>query len=29
MDVGDPQYRLLQFKLIEAGGTPPHTEDRA
>lgn len=29
MDVGDPEYRLLQFKLIEAGGTLPHTEDRA
>ena len=28
MDVGDPQHRLLQLKLIEAGGTPPHTEDR-
>ena len=26
--VGDPQHRLLQLKLIEAGGTPPHTEDR-
>lgn len=28
VDVGDPQHRLLQLKLIEAGGTPPHTEDR-
>ena len=26
VDVGDPQHRLLQLKLIEAGGTPPHTE---
>jgi predicted negative regulator of RcsB-dependent stress response len=28
IDVADPQHRLLQFKLIEAGGTPPHTEDQ-
>lgn len=28
VDVADPQHRLLQFKLIEAGGTPPHTEDK-
>lgn len=28
VDVADPQHRLLQFKLIEAGGTPPHTEDQ-
>ncbi len=28
VDVGDPQHRLLQLKLIEAGGTPPHTEDK-
>ncbi len=28
VDVADPQYRLLQLKLIEAGGTLPHTEDR-
>lgn len=28
VDVADPQHRLLQLKLIEAGGTPPHTEDR-
>ncbi|MEO6155128.1 MAG: tetratricopeptide repeat protein [Thermomonas sp.] len=27
VDVGDPQHRLLKLKLIEAGGTPPHTED--
>ncbi|MEO6228121.1 MAG: tetratricopeptide repeat protein [Thermomonas sp.] len=27
IDVGDPQHRLLTLKLIEAGGTPPHTED--
>lgn len=27
VDVGDPQHRLLTLKLIEAGGTPPHTED--
>lgn len=27
VDVGSPQHRLLQLKLIEAGGTPPHTED--
>lgn len=27
VDVGDPQHRLLRLKLIEAGGTPPHTED--
>lgn len=25
VDVGDPQHRLLRLKLIEAGGTPPHT----
>lgn len=28
VDVGDPQHRLLTLKLIEAGGTPPHTEDK-
>ena len=28
VDVGDPEHRLLTLKLIEAGGTPPHTEDR-
>ncbi len=28
VDVADPQHRLLQLKLIEAGGTPPHTEDK-
>lgn len=28
VDIGDPQHRLLQLKLIEAGGTPPHTEDK-
>ena len=28
VDVGDPQHRLLTMKLIEAGGTPPHTEDK-
>ena len=28
VDAADPQHRLLQLKLIEAGGTPPHTEDR-
>ena len=27
VDVGDPQHRMLTLKLIEAGGTPPHTED--
>ena len=27
VDVGDPQHRLLRLKLIEAGGTPPHTKD--
>lgn len=27
--VGDAQHRLLEMKLIEAGGTPPHTEDNA
>lgn len=27
VDVGDPQHGVLQFKLIEAGGTPPHTKD--
>jgi predicted negative regulator of RcsB-dependent stress response len=26
VDVADPQHRLLKLKLIEAGGTPPHTE---
>ena len=29
VDVGDPQHRLLTLKLIEAGGTPPHTEDKS
>ena len=28
VDVADPQHRLLTMKLIEAGGTPPHTEDK-
>jgi len=28
VDVADPQHRLLQLKLIEAGGTPPHTKDK-
>jgi predicted negative regulator of RcsB-dependent stress response len=28
VDVADPQHRLLTLKLIEAGGTPPHTEDK-
>ena len=28
VDVGDPQHRLITLKLIEAGGTPPHTEDK-
>ena len=28
VDVGDPQHRLLTLKLIEAGGVPPHTEDK-
>lgn len=27
LDVADPQHRLTTLKLIEAGGTPPHTED--
>ena len=27
VDVGDPQHRMITLKLIEAGGTPPHTED--
>ncbi len=27
VDVGDPQHQLLRLKLIEAGGTPPHSED--
>ena len=27
VDVADPQHRLLQLKLIEAGGKPPHTKD--
>lgn len=29
VDVGDPQHRLLTLKLIEAGGTPPHSEDNS
>ena len=29
VDVGDPAHRLLTLKLIEAGGTPPHTEDKS
>lgn len=28
VDVGDPQHRLITLKLIEAGGTPPHTKDK-
>lgn len=28
VDVADPQHRLLTLKLIEAGGTPPHIEDK-
>ncbi|GHB94557.1 YfgM family protein [Thermomonas carbonis] len=28
VDVADPEHRLLTLKLIEAGGTPPHTEDK-
>ena len=28
VDVADPQHRLLTLKLIEAGGMPPHTEDK-
>ena len=28
VDVADPQHRLLTLKLIEAGGTPPHTEEK-
>jgi len=28
VDVADPQHQLLTLKLIEAGGTPPHTEDK-
>lgn len=28
VDVGAPEHRLLTLKLIEAGGTPPHTEDK-
>lgn len=27
IDVGDPQHRLLTLKLVESGGTPPHSED--
>lgn len=27
VDVGDPQHRMITLKLIEAGGTPPHSED--
>ena len=27
VDVGSPQHHLLSMKLIEAGGTPPHTKD--
>ncbi|WP_297831437.1 tetratricopeptide repeat protein [Thermomonas sp.] len=29
VDVGDPQHRLITLKLIEAGGTPPHSEDNS
>ena len=25
IDVADPQHRLVAMKLVEAGGTPPHT----
>lgn len=28
VDVAAPQHRLLTLKLIEAGGTPPHTKDK-
>ncbi|MFT4179108.1 MAG: tetratricopeptide repeat protein [Thermomonas sp.] len=28
VDVASPQHRLITLKLIEAGGTPPHTEDK-
>lgn len=28
VDVGNPQHKLIEMKLIEAGGTPPHTEDK-
>lgn len=27
VDVGDPQHRLITLKLVESGGTPPHSED--
>ena len=27
-DVGSPQHHLISMKLIEAGGVPPHTEDK-
>lgn len=27
VDVGDPQHQLLRLKLIEAGGTPPHSKE--
>lgn len=27
VDVADPQHRLIAMKMIEAGGTPPHTGD--
>lgn len=29
VDVGDPQHRLLTLKLVESGGTPPHSEDNS
>lgn len=29
LDVGDPQYRLVQFKLIDAGGQPPHAGEQS
>ena len=28
VDVGSPQHHLIAMKLIEAGGVPPHTEDK-
>ena len=28
VDVGSPQHHLITMKLIEAGGVPPHSEDK-
>lgn len=29
VDVGDPQHRMITLKLVQSGGTPPHSEDNS